>query len=98
MTNTVHTHKGQIITFPNGGVRVVTHDDCPRYAEDGSYCETCGDTEQVQRKARKGDFVILRDGDTFRVTRATPAGDVYGENPDGTPFGPYDTTEYRVLV
>ena len=46
---------------------------------------------------KKGDTVILEDGDTFTVTRVKQNGEVFGTNEeDGSEFGPYEDHEYRL--
>lgn len=52
--------------------------------------------------AKRGQLVILEDGETFRVTsvrtqRATGELTIYGREDDGTEFGPYFKGEYRII-
>jgi len=52
--------------------------------------------------AKRGQLVILEDGETFRVTsvrteRATGELTIFGREEDGTEFGPYYKGEYRVI-
>ena len=52
--------------------------------------------------AKRGQLVILEDGDIFEVTsvrteRATGERVIFGRNEDDTEFGPYYKGEYRVI-
>lgn len=50
----------------------------------------------VARHARKGETVVLENGESMVVTRTKRTGEVFGTNDDGSEFGPYEPYEYRV--
>lgn len=60
--------------------------------------ENTADLAPLSRKAKRGETVVLVDGTEWDVHRANVDGDVWLAIDGAGLHGPYDTTEYRVVV